>query len=233
MLRVDHVMGLHRLYCVPRGFAATDGVYVRYRPEEIYAVFALESHRNQCALAGEDLGTVPDEVRPAMRRHGVASLFVGQFAMPGRPGEGMAAPAADHVASLNTHDTPTFAGYWRGADIDDKRALGLIDDAQAAAEHEGRAGTRAILAGREAAADDDDACAEAMTACMQRLAESPAHMVLVTMEDLWLEPAPQNVPGTSDERPNWRRPWSRSFEEVLTDPMIAAALSDVASRRDG
>lgn len=234
MLRIDHVMGLHRLYCVPRGFAATDGVYVRYRPEEIYAVFALESHRNHCALAGEDLGTVPDEVRPAMRRHGVASLFVGQFAMPGRPGEAMAVPAAEHVASLNTHDTPTFAGYWRGADIDDKRALGLIDDAQAAAEHDGRAGTRAVLAGRDAAsADDDDACLVAMTACQQRLAESPAHMVLVTMEDLWLEPAPQNVPGTSDERPNWRRPWSRSFEEVLTDPMVAAALADVAARREG
>jgi 4-alpha-glucanotransferase len=217
---------------VPRGFAATDGVYVRYRPDEIYAVFTLESHRNRCALAGEDLGTVPDEVRPAMRRHGVANLFVGQFAMPGGPGQAMAVPAAEHVASLNTHDTPTFAGYWQGRDIDDKRALGLVDDAQADAEREARARTRAALAGREAAADDLDACADAMTACTQILAQSPAHLALVTMEDLWLEAAPQNVPGTNEERPNWRRPWSRSFEDVLADPMIAAALSDVANRRE-
>lgn len=233
MLRIDHVMGLHRLYCVPRGFAATDGVYIRYRPDEIYAVFTLESHRHRCAVAGEDLGTVPDEVRPAMRRHGVASLFVGQFGMPGRPGEAMAVPAAEHVASLNTHDTPTFAGFWQGKDIDDKRALGLIDDAQADAERAGRARTRAALAGFEAGPDNVDACADAMTVCTQAMAASPAHVVLVTMEDLWLESSPQNVPGTCDERPNWRRPWSRSFEEALTDPMISAALSDVSNRRDG
>jgi len=232
MLRIDHVMGLHRLYCVPRGFAATDGVYVRYRPDEIYAVFTLESHRNRCALVGEDLGTVPDEVRPAMRRHGVASLFVGQFAMPAGPGESMATPAAEHVASLNTHDTPTFAGYWQGKDIDDKRALGLVDDAQADAERAARARTRAALAGFDAGPDNVDACADAMTVCTQQMAESPAHVVLVTLEDLWLEEKPQNVPGTSDERPNWRRPWSRSFEDALTDPMLAAALSDVANRRE-
>ncbi len=235
MLRIDHVMGLHRLYCVPRGFAATDGVYVRYRPDEIYAVLTLESHRNQCALAGEDLGTVPPEVRPAMRRHGVASLFVGQFAMPGHPGEHMAVPAAEHVASLNTHDTPTFAGFWRGADIDDKRALGLIDDAQVELERAARARTRAALAGADllagADATDEDAAHAAMTACTQVLAASPAHLVLVTLEDLWLEAAPQNVPGTSDERPNWRRPWSRPADEVLADPLVAAALSDVSNRR--
>jgi 4-alpha-glucanotransferase len=232
MLRIDHVMGLHRLYCVPRGFAATDGIYVRYRPDEIYAVFTLESHRNRCSLAGEDLGTVPDDVRPAMRRHGVASLFVGQFSMPSEPGHSMTPPTAEDVAGLNTHDMPSFAGYWQGRDIDDKLALGLIDEAQREAEHAARARTRAALAGFEAGPDNVDACADAMTVCTQQMAESPAHMVLVTLEDLWLEPAPQNVPGTSDERPNWRRPWSRSFEDVLTDPMLAAALSDVATRRE-
>ncbi len=233
MLRIDHVMGLHRLYCVPRGLAATDGVYVRYHPDEIYAIFALESHRNQCALVGEDLGIVPEQVRPAMRRHGVASLFVGQFAMPARPGLAMAVPAAAHVASLNTHDTPTFAGYWRGTDIDDQRALGLIDDDQVALERTARAATRAALRADGGDAADDDAGHAAMTACTQALAASPAHVVLVTMEDLWLEPAPQNVPGTSDQRPNWRRPWSRTSDEVFADPKIAAALADVATRRDG
>ncbi len=228
MLRIDHVMGLHRLYCVPRGFAATDGVYVRYRPDEIYAVFMLESHRHRCAVVGEDLGTVPAEVRPAMQRHGVARLFVGQFAMPGAPGQAMATPAPEHVASLNTHDTPTFAGYWRGADIDDKLALGLVDAAQADAERGERAATRAALG-----ADDpgDDACRAAMAACTRALAASPAHVVLVNLEDLWLEAAPQNVPGTSEERPNWRRPWSRPADEALADPAVAALLDDVAALR--
>lgn len=243
MLRIDHAMGLHRLYCVPRGFAATDGVYIRYRPDEIYAILTLESHRNQCAVAGEDLGTVPDEVRPAMRRHGVASLFVGQFAMPGKVGDALPLPTTDHVAGLNTHDTPTFAGFWRGADIDDKRALGLIDDAQVVTERAERAATRAALTslagGTPAAADaaapdtaaDDAACLAAMTMCQRALAASPAHLVLVTLEDLWLEGAPQNVPGTSEERPNWRRPWSRTIDDALADPQVTAALDDLAARR--
>ncbi len=239
MLRIDHVMGLHRLYCVPRGFAATDGVYLRYQPSEIYAILALESHRNHCAVAGEDLGTVPDEVRPAMRRHGVASLFVGQFAMPARVGETMGVPTSDHVASLNTHDTPTFAGFWRGADIDDKLALSLIDATQHADELMARAQTRAALLHQAGARPEDftneldePACRTAMIACTDALAASPASVVLLTLEDLWLEPSPQNVPGTCDERPNWRRPFSRSLSAALSDPQLITLLSDVAARRD-
>ena len=89
MLRIDHVMGLYRLYCVPRGMAATDGVYIRYRADELYALVTLESHRHQCAVAGEDLGTVPPEVRPALARHGIARLYVGQFNMPATAAEAM------------------------------------------------------------------------------------------------------------------------------------------------
>ncbi|MEZ4404176.1 MAG: 4-alpha-glucanotransferase [Kofleriaceae bacterium] len=230
MLRIDHVMGLYRLYCVPRGLAATDGVYLRYRADELYALVTLESHRHQCAVAGEDLGTVPPEVRPALRRHGIARLYVGQFAMPARPGQAMTPPADDQVASLNTHDTPTFAGWWRGADLDDQQALGLIDAAAHARGLAARATTRATLLG---GADDpsDQGAATALTACTATLAASAAPLVLITVEDLWLEPRTQNVPGTSDERPNWRRPWARTLDEVLADPTIAAALAAVAAAR--
>lgn len=251
MLRVDHVMGLHRLYCVPRGFSAKEGVYLRYPAEELYAMLTVESHRHHCALVGEDLGTVPDEVRPTMRRHGLASLHVGEFNMPAAIGERPATPTADQVASLDTHDTATFAGWWRGADIDDRRALGLITDAVVTRERTERAVTRAALltwadwppAGPEAPGyasspgaapggiDDAAACARVMTACTRALAASPAHVVLVTVEDLWLEPAPQNVPGTSEERPNWRRPWSHPVDAVLADRDLADALADVSARR--
>ena len=256
MLRIDHVMGLHRLYCVPRGFSARDGLYVRYPADELYAILTIESHRHHCALVGEDLGTVPDEVRPMMKKHGLGGLFVGVFAMPQAVGQSPAAPAAEQVASLDTHDTATFGGWWRGADIDDRRALGLINDNVVARERVERAVTRAALVtwaddpagpraapavapaavtppatGAIGAIDDVRACARAMTACTLDLAASPAHVVLVTVEDLWLEPAPQNVPGTSDERPNWRRPWSRPLDQVLADPALAAALTAVATRR--
>lgn len=243
MLRVDHVMGLWRLYCVPRGFGAREGVYVRYPADELCAVLTLESHRNRCAVAGEDLGTVPDHVRPAMARHGFFRLHVGQFAMPAAAGQAPGVAAPEAVASLNTHDTATFGGWWRGTDVDDRRALGLIDDARAAAEHAERLVSRAALLAHVDAAglappELDDA-QRAMHGAMVDLARGPAEVVLVTLEDLWLEPAPQNVPGTSEERPNWRRPLARGLDALGADPdapgagepALLAALDAVAAAR--
>ena len=130
MLRVDHVMGLFRLYCVPAGRPATDGVYLRYAADDLLAILTLESRRAACAVAGEDLGTVPDHVRPAMARHGFYRLHVGQWAFPHVEGQASAAPPPGAIASLDTHDTATFAGWWNGADITDAADLGLIDAQQ-------------------------------------------------------------------------------------------------------
>ncbi len=233
MLRVDHVMGLHRLYCVPSGLRATDGVYVRSAAAELYAILCLESHRARCAIVGEDLGTVPAEVPPAMRRHGLAGLFGAQFAMPARAGEPLGRAAATQVACVNTHDTPTFAGWWRGADLDDQRALGLIDDDGRARERVARAeARRAAVAAAEVVTDDpdgDEACAAVLLAVVRALAAGDTSLVLVSLEDAWLEPAPQNVPGTSHERPNWQRPFALAVDAALADPRTEALLA--AARR--
>jgi 4-alpha-glucanotransferase len=229
MLRVDHVMGLHRLYCVPAGMRATEGAYIRYPAEELYAILCLESHRNECALVGEDLGTVPDTVPPAMRRHGLAGLYVAEFAMPGA-----IEPAATQVASMNTHDTPTFGGWWRATDVDDKLALGLIDEAQAAGERQGRATARRMVleaVGAAAGIDpESEAAAEvALLGVTRALAGSDALVVLATLEDAWLETRPQNVPGTAHERPNWRRPFALDADAALADARVEALLA--ATRR--
>lgn len=231
MLRIDHAMGLWRLYWVPHGFGAKDGVYVRYPADELCAVLVLESHRLECAVVGEDLGTVPEYVRPGMARHGLFRLHVMEFAMPGKAGDAPGPAPADSIASIGTHDTPTFGGWWEGTDVDDRRALDLIDDARADAEHAERLVSRAALldhVDREklAPADLPDA-RRALHGAMVELANGPAEVVLVTVEDLWLEPSPQNVPGTSTDRPNWRRPFARPYDLVATDPVIDA----VASRR--
>jgi 4-alpha-glucanotransferase len=220
MLRVDHVMGLFRLFAVPAGFGATEGVYLRYQADELMAILTLESNRHRCALVGEDLGTVPDQVRPAMARHGLARLHVGQFSMPGAVGQPTIAAVPEAIASLNTHDTPTFGGWWRGTDIDDRRALGLITDAQVVTERAERAASKAALVafvdrGKLAPTSLPDEARAALGATVD-LARGPAEVVLVNLEDLWLEPSPQNVPGTSDERPNWRRPFAQ-------DPLAAGA----------
>ncbi|WP_428265943.1 4-alpha-glucanotransferase [Haliangium sp.] len=237
ILRVDHAMGLHRMYWVPEGVSAKDGVYVHYNAGELYAILSLESHRHQCEVTGEDLGTVPDYVRPSMERHGLSRLYVGQFSLPEWDGAPILAPPARSVASLNTHDTPTWAGFWHGDDIDIRKDMGLIDDDETAAEHAGRRQACQRVASylcrekflTEAEADDAEAVMRAFTAF---LAASEAEIVILTLEDLWLESRPQNVPGTGpDDRPNWRRKMAHSLDDILAREQASALLTLVEERR--
>ena len=249
MLRIDHVMGLFRLYCVPSGRPATDGVYLRYPHDELLAIVTLESSRTCCAVAGEDLGTVPAHVRPAMHRHGMFRLHVGQWSFPQQVGEAPAVAPAEAVASLDTHDTPTFAGWWRGADIDDKRDLGLIDDAHAHAEREERERHKVALLAFADAHVEGDTLTEverAMVATTTDLALGPAEIVLVALDDLVLDPLPHNVPGTlpshagaapargTHERPNWQRrvqSWAQVLDAEQAPPAAAAAIAALVAAR--
>ena len=238
VLRLDHVMQLHRLFWVPRGLEAAGGVYVRYPHEELYAVLALESHRHQALIVGENLGTVPPEVNESMARHGVVGMYVVQYELaPGGGGLQREPPAAS-VASLNTHDMPTFRGFWEGRDVDDLQALGLFDERQAAEERQRRGAQRQQLAGAAAAhwpgAWDGrgDPYPLVLRDRLEHLAASPARMVLVNLEDLWYETEPQNVPGTrADQRPNWRRKARLSFEEMTRHPEVVGALERIDQLR--
>lgn len=237
MLRIDHVMGLFRLYCVPAGHPATDGVYLRYPSDELLAVLALESTRARCALVGEDLGTVPDQVRPAMARHSLFRLHVGQWAFPTAAGRAPEPSPPGSIASLNTHDTATFAGWWRGADIDDRRDLDLITAAQDAEERVQRDLSRTALlafAQRHIAGEALTDVERAMVGATADLAAGPAEVVLVSLDDLALDPVPHNVPGTTTERPNWQRRvehWSDALDPDRACPAAAAAMAAVIAAR--
>lgn len=243
MLRIDHVMGLFRLYCVPSGSPATDGVYLRYRADELLAIVALESARARCAIAGEDLGTVPEAVRPAMAAHGLYRLHVGQWHLPARVGDRPRPSPPGSIASLNTHDTATFAGWWRGADIDDKVDLALIDDAGARAERTLREREKVALLAFAGAAPTGIAAGDpltdverAMVAATTELALGPADVVLVALDDLALDPVPHNVPGTLHERANWQRRvdgWADALDEARASPAAAAAIAAVVAARPG
>jgi 4-alpha-glucanotransferase len=194
-------------------------------------------------VVGEDLGTVPDEVRPAMARHGLFRIHVGQWFFPTRPGERPEPSPAESIASLNTHDTPTFAGWWRGADIDDRRSLGLITDAQATQDRVERDASRAALlafAGDQIDARSDVAggalteVERAMVGATADLAAGPAEVVLVTLDDLALDPVPLNVPGTRYERLNWQRRvegWADALDADRAAPAAAAAIAAVVAAR--
>lgn len=211
-VRLDHVMGLHRQFWVPRGMDATDGVYVRYPADEMWAVACLESHRSGSALVGEDLGTVPDEVRETMARRGARRTYVVPFHL----GESGLDPVPElAVASLNTHDMPPFAAWWGGLDPREReRFLDALD--------------RAGHLDRKALGPGAARPGPVVRAALGWVAASPARHVSVNLEDLWLEPEPQNEPGTTtDERPNWRRKARYAFELFSGMPEVTGILEEV------
>jgi 4-alpha-glucanotransferase len=227
-LRLDHVIGLQRTFCIPHGLGAKDGVFVRQPAEEVYAVLAIESHRHGCTIVGEDLGTVPLRTRHALRRHDLLSMHVVQFGIGGDPRQALR-PPADSLATLNTHDMPTFPGFVLGTDIEDRCALGLLPRPQVAAEQAERRRALASLAGALGCSTDTGELLERILAA---LARSEAALVIASLDDLLVETAPQNVPGTTTERPNWRRRLREPLESILASPTIARALA-VLARGEG
>jgi 4-alpha-glucanotransferase len=138
ILRIDHVMGLHRLFWIPNGLEASQGVYVRYPAQELYAILALESHRNRAIVVGEDLGTVPPYVRPTMKRHGLHRMYVVHYELADNPTKGLRPIPCNSVASLNTHDMPPFAAFWQGSDIKQRLEVGHLAKADVQKERKAR-----------------------------------------------------------------------------------------------
>lgn len=221
ILRIDHVMALHRLYWIPDGMDPKDGVYVRYDDEELYAIVVLESNRHRCAIVGEDLGTVPDYLPRAMNRHGLRHMYVVQYeAKPERPP--LPEPPRMSVASVNTHDMPTFAAFWNGKDIDDRIEQGLLSKQDAEQEREAR---KKICEEIARQVGDGDVLENVLTF----LAKSPAEVVLVNLEDLWGETEPQNMPGVPER--SWKQIFRLSLEEATRDERVRRILGAVAEAR--
>lgn len=230
MLRLDHVMALHRLYFVPKDHDAREGAYVRYPAQELYAVLAVESARHNAVIIGEDLGTVPQEVRESMIEHGVKRMFVVQFEASDDREQPLGPVPKEAVASLNTHDMPPFKAYWEAGDADLRKELGLIDEKGMIEARRSRERLTTALSQQLGSAVRLEAEA-ARTALLRHLAESHADILLINLEDLWLEAEPQNVPGTSQERPNWRRRLKYSLPEIRQNETVRAQLSLIRAAR--
>ncbi len=226
LLRIDHVMGMHRQFWIPSGFEKRDGVYVRFPAEELHAVLSLESHRHRSELVGENLGIVPETVNRALHRHRWREIYVLQFRLTGNSEKPVDPVPANAVASFNTHDTPTFAGFRLCRDLDDRVDSGFLDRDEA----------RELARAREAAIAAVDSrlglpggAAEISRECLARwltlLLESDADLVAVNLEDLWLEEEPQNVPGSLG-RPNWRRKLRHSLSSF--PPEVTAILDGIS-----
>ena len=232
LLRLDHVMGLHRLYWVPRGFPARAGSYVHYPAKELYAILCLESHRHKTALIGENLGTVPPEVNEAMACRRIKQMYVVQYEQQPNVRAALRPPPKESIASLNTHDMPMFAAHWKGLDILDRADLGLIPprelrDVQRQRRQANQALIQFLKGHKLLPRNKRISLADVLKGCLRFLAGSQAEFVLVNLEDLWFETEPQNTPSTSTERVNWRRKTQLSLEEILTSKDCQTLLSDV------
>jgi 4-alpha-glucanotransferase len=222
-LRLDHVMGLFRLWWVPAGAPASDGAYVRYPASDLLDIVALECHRAGAYAVGEDLGTVEDSVRTELADRGVLSYRLVWFEE--RPPAEFPVQA---LAAVTTHDLPTIAGVWTGTDLADQRSIGMAPNEEAAAALRDRL---ARLVELPDGAPVDEVVAGAYAA----LAEAPSMLVAAGLDDaLGVEQRP-NMPGTVDEWPNWRMALPLTLEEIQADPRpraVAAALDRRAGTAD-
>jgi 4-alpha-glucanotransferase len=230
VLRVDHVMAWSRLYWIPHGMALHEGTYVSYPAEELFAVLTLESHRHKCEVVGENLGTVPPVIAEALPRHRILGMYVAQFAAMSEASVPL--PTAAEVALIGTHDTPTFAGWLAGGDIDDRLQTGLLAaDDEETVRAERAASVVRLAEWLDASADDPSALLRAL---LDRLGRSESPLVVAWLEDLWLERRGVNLPGTrASEWPNWQRPMARLLDEFMNDAGVRGALDALDAARRG
>ena len=212
-LRIDHVMGLFRLYWIPPGGDPADGAYVRYRGDELLAVLAVESMRAGAVVVGEDLGTVEPEVRAALHDAGVLSMRVAWF--EDAPPEQYPVQA---LAAMTTHDLPTVAGVWSGEDGADQRAAGIEPDEDALQRLTGK------LMGLTGLGPDSPV-EDVVVAAHERLAAAPTMLVAGSLEGALALPLRPNLPGTTDERPNWSQALPVPLADVFADPLVARVTS--------
>ncbi|MFA5950103.1 MAG: 4-alpha-glucanotransferase [Hyphomicrobium sp.] len=243
-LRIDHAMGLKRLYWIPRGHDATRGGYVRYPMQGLLDSLARASKRHTCIVIGEDLGTVPAGFRETMRERDIFGYRVfyferledGHYLEPsGYPPQAM--------CCLATHDMPTLAGWWRGADIDARGELGLFpDDGETVARDDRRRSRRLLLAAladegliggalvRAALSGGDlprDLPREVAVALHSFLARTPSRLLAVQLEDLAGAVEQVNLPGTDKEYLNWQRKLPVMLEELARLPLLKATVEAI------
>jgi alpha-1,4-glucan:alpha-1,4-glucan 6-glycosyltransferase/4-alpha-glucanotransferase len=235
MLRIDHVLGLQRLYCIPLGATAREGVYVTCPLAEQLAVIAIEASRHRAEIVGEDLGTVDAAVRRAMTKQGIRRSYVVELSIPARGRKALPAPAPGSVASFATHDLATFAGWWSARDVDERLATGQVDPETAEVMRAERAVERARLlkacGNPEVGGTGAGPPVEVLDAALELMGRSAAGVVVAQLDDAAGELEAVNLPGTSTERPNWQRRTARSLPQLERDGVVAHALSRIDAAR--
>lgn len=237
-IRLDHIMGLQRLWCIPAGATADQGAYIDMPWRDLIRLVALESHRHRCLVIGEDLGTVPEGFRDELRSRNVLGIQVLWFE---RQADGGFRPPEHYsdasVATTSTHDVATLAGWWVGRDIDWRVQLGQLRESEAearAARAREREQLWHLLRERRLAPRDEVPSAldeRSAAAIASLLGETRAPLVLLPLEDLLLEPEQPNLPGTVTGHPNWCRRIGAADGGFLAESPAAAIIAALGAAR--
>ncbi|MFL6611663.1 MAG: 4-alpha-glucanotransferase [Pseudomonas sp.] len=235
-LRIDHIMGLQRLWVIPNDAPPTDGAYLYYPIDDLLRLLALESHRHQAIVLGEDLGTVPDGLREKLIARSILGMRVLLFEQDNTHFKPILDWPDNALATTSTHDLPTLNGWWHGHDIDWNARLELIDshtemDWRRHRERE-RDGLRSALNQdpqnfREEHRETD----QVLDASVRFLGHTRAPLVLLPLEDALGVEEQANLPGTTDTHPNWRRRLALDSRALLDDPDAARRLEILACAR--
>jgi 4-alpha-glucanotransferase len=238
-MRIDHAMGLNRLWVIPDGASGADGAYLAFPERDLIRLIALESQRHSAIVLAEDLGTVPDGFQDRLRESGIAGMRVlwfergqdGHFTLPAHW-----TPRA--AAMSSTHDLPTLAGWWRGHDLQWRKKLGQLGDAEAAQAERVRERELIWQAFQDSGAAhggppaEDDAATFADAAC-EHIGRSACELVMLPLEDALALVEQPNLPGTTDEHPNWRRRLDGDAQNTLDGAATKARLQALQTSRQG
>jgi 4-alpha-glucanotransferase len=242
IVRLDHVMGLFRLYWIPEGLGPQDGAYVRYPARDFLGLLTLESQRRRTLVIGEDLGTVAPSIRRELARARIFSYRVFFFERKG--GSHFAAPEdypRQALSCATTHDLPTLAGYWEGRDLDLRNQLNLYPSPELAEQFAAsRAQDRLLLVEtlvQQGLLPPDyslppQPCPEELRwGVLAYLGKSQAALLEVRLEDMLGLTAQQNLPGTTDQHPNWRQKIFPTLDELRYDPEITRLAETLRQAR--
>jgi 4-alpha-glucanotransferase len=238
-VRIDHVMGLARLWVLPEGATAAQGAYLHYPLHDLMRLIALESQRYRAVILGEDLGTVPDGFQQQLDERGLMGLRVLWFETEGERFKPPGSWTRDAAAMTSTHDLATVAGWWTGHDLDLRKPLGMLGDEQGiwfAYENRSRERGRLWDALRESGAAQGpapavDAPAPVVDAAIRHIGGSNCDLALLPIEDAIGTTEQPNLPGTTDQHPNWRRRLAFDAECLFADQGVASRLQSLDGAR--
>jgi 4-alpha-glucanotransferase len=217
-LRIDHVMGLFRLFWIPSGAEPADGAYVRLPASDLLAIVALESQRARAVIVGEDLGTVEEETRTALAARNILSYRLVWFEK-----SSPSSFPAQALSAITTHDLPTVAGLWTGSDVEAQRALKLAPNED---------GTREIheRVAKMTRASSKTPVATVIVGLHRALATAPSRLLTATLDDAMAVAERPNMPATTHQWPNWSIPLPKPIETLEKNP-LAASIARALSRR--